>query len=632
MRFRDVLHIELCGVLLIKHLILLIPTYSIDNPPHIIMVMTDDMGFGDVHYNGGIPLTPNFDSWTGEDHTIVFHRGYSGAPLCSPTRASLLTGRTGDRDCIYSANQCSGIAAWQCSQTMPLSQRVFTAAKAVKKSNYDYQTLLIGKWHLGDFWFKDALNPHGQTNPASHPGMHGFDYWHATEGNAATTTPNCGCPAFLIDGEVQWDKCVFGHEVNKFINKPWCKTYWYPDANATNGVRNISYIVGEDYNGDMQDRRDTYYMMSIFEEYLRDVLDLSKPLFVLLWIHSPHIEYISTENYQKGCLNGTYCDLSRGFQGNKTNFTAAELDYYGTIADVDDQIGRLRQLLREYDIADNTWLYYTSDNGPQANTPGVTGGLRGRKNYLFEGGIRVPTIMEWPAIIPNGSYNISYPIYTSDFLPTVMDILNVTSDTPDWKLDGISILDVLNNPDAITTRSSPLAWNYMPNGFAYMDNDMKLVSDRYKKDEIIYLFNITADPYETNDLSRNYTELKKQLQSEFDAWYDTVLRSQMDDTKCIGDRARSYWRVWLPIVVVIVAVVVGMCCVCVLLICCGVAGLSALTCGCSDKCGCKDDDCYECCKQPDKRNKQRVDTEEEQGQLVIHEQGVDTQLTQTNKY
>ena len=108
-------------------------------------------GFGDVHYNGGIPYTSNFDSWTESDHTIVFHRGYSGAPLCSPTRASVLTGRTGDRDCIYSANQCSGIAAWECSQTMPLSDRVFTVAEAAKKSEYEYQTLLIGKFHLGDF-------------------------------------------------------------------------------------------------------------------------------------------------------------------------------------------------------------------------------------------------------------------------------------------------------------------------------------------------------------------------------------------------------------------------------------------------------------------------------------------------
>eukprot|EP01084_Bolivina_argentea_P286199 490938_1 len=427
-------------------LILFIPSYSINNPPNIIMVMTDDMGFGDVHYNGGIPLTPNFDEWTESEHTIVFHRGYSGAPLCSPTRASVLTGRTGDRDCIYSANICSGIAAWECSQTMPLSDRVFTCAEAAKKSIYEYQTLIIGKFHLGDFWVKKGLNPDGDDNKASHPGMHGFDYFHVTEGNCATTTPNCGCPAFLTNGSyglIQEQKCVLGHEKQGFMDKPWCKTYWYNNESSEIGVTNISYIVGEDYKGNYKDRRDTHYIMSVFKDYLDNKLDLNKPIFVFLWIHSPHIEYISTENYQIGCQNGTYCDLNRR-NVNKSNFTLEELDYYGTIADIDDQIGRLRQMLRDYNIADNTWLYYTSDNGPFAL--GSSGGMRGKKDDMFEGGIRVPTIMEWPAVIPNGSYNISYPIYTSDFLPTVMEILNVTSDTPNWDLDGISILDVLENP------------------------------------------------------------------------------------------------------------------------------------------------------------------------------------------
>ncbi len=303
---------------------------------------------------------------------------------------------------------------------MPLSQKVFTCAEAAKKSDYDYQTLIIGKFHLGDFWVKRGMNPNGDDNPASHPGMHGFDYFHATEGNCATTTPNCGCPAFLKNDAVVADKCDLGHYKNGFMQNPWCKTYWYGNATSPIGVTNISYIVGEDYNGDARDRRDTYYMMSVFQHYLDNILDLSKPIFVFLWIHSPHIEFISTNNYQVGCFNGTYCDLSR-MAVNQTNFTDSEVDYYGTIADVDDQIGRLRQMLRDYDIADNTWLYYTSDNGP--HDAKSSGGLRGKKNDLFEGGIRVPTIMEWPSVIPNGSYNVSYPIYTSDFLPTVMEIM-----------------------------------------------------------------------------------------------------------------------------------------------------------------------------------------------------------------
>ena len=442
-----------------------------------------------MHFNGGVPWTPNLDEWIDEDHTILFHRGYAGAPNCSPSRASVLTGRTGDRDCIYSPNICSGIAAWECSQTLPLSTKVFTVAEAAKKSKYEYQTLLIGKWHLGDFFAKSDLNLYGADNEYSNPSMHGFDHWHSTEGNAATATPNCGCPAFRVDDEIQRDKCVLGHYEERFYDDPWCKTYWFPNDTASIGVSNISYIVGEDFNGDIQDRRDTHYMMSILEQYLNDTLDLEKPMLILLWTHAPHMEYIATEQYRSGCANGTYCDLSRGeLYLNESS----SLDYFGAISSLDDQIGRLRQMLRDFDIANNTLLYFTSDNGPLPwLARSSAGGLRGHKNDLFEGGIRVPTIMEWPTGIPKGSFNISYPISTNDFLPTVMELLGVESDTPQWTLDGVSYLDVLLDPEGAGSekRSSPMGWYYVPTGFAGMDNDMKFVCVGIIKSRVIYILN-----------------------------------------------------------------------------------------------------------------------------------------------
>lgn len=494
------------------------------------------LGFGDVHFNGGVSLTPNLDEMTTADHTIVFHRGYSGAANCSPTRASVLTGRTADRDCVYDPNSnCGGIPAWECSVYFPLSPSLFTVADAVKKSGFGYQTLFIGKWHLGDFWQKTGLNDWGQDTAPSNPSMLGFDHWHATEGKVATATGNCGCPAFQIDGEVQMQNCEMGHyeeeeEALEFESDPWCGTYWFPDDTTSTGVNNISYIVGEDFNGDIEDRRDSHYMMSVLEQYLNDTLDLDQPMLILLWMHSPHIEFIATEHFREGCSDGTYCDLSR-----EDPITDSEtLDYYGTIADFDDQMGRLRQMLRDFGISENTFLYFTSDNGPQV---GNTGGLRGKKGNYFEGGIRVPTIIEWPAVIPSGSHNISYPIYTPDFLPTVMDLLGVESDTPHFALDGVSYLDVLVDPLSALTRTSPMGFNNVLSGYVWMDGDMKLVSSKglLVKGGHVYLFNVSADPWEREDLSTIYPEMFERMKSEYAAWYLGVFMSMSQDTNCIAD-------------------------------------------------------------------------------------------------
>ena len=117
--------------------------------------------------------------------------------------------------------------------------------------------------------------------------------------------------------------------------------------------------------------------------------------------------------------------------------------YYGCVTALDEQVGRLRGELRQLDVADDTLVFFCSDNGPEGNqkAPGTTGGLRGRKRSLWEGGIRVPGLVEWPARIPPASKTI-VPACTSDYLPTILDILNVTRDDA-RPLDGVSLLPLL---------------------------------------------------------------------------------------------------------------------------------------------------------------------------------------------
>ena len=137
--------------------------------PNILFILGDDMGFGDVNYNavpsrqyipgaGGRtwtpnpPRTPNIDALAASPSTVVFDRAYSGSPVCSPTRSSILSGRTPDRECIFNAEGCGQEPAWSCINPEPFPDTVFTLAEATKEAGY--ATLHVGKFHLGDFFPK----------------------------------------------------------------------------------------------------------------------------------------------------------------------------------------------------------------------------------------------------------------------------------------------------------------------------------------------------------------------------------------------------------------------------------------------------------------------------------------------
>ena len=137
--------------------------------PNILFILGDDMGYGDIGYNNNpgrqyipgagnrtwlpnAPRTPNLDALAASASTLVFDRSYSGSPVCSPTRASILSGRTPDRECVFNAEGCGQEPAWSCINPQPFPASVFTVADAVKQAGYS--TLHAGKFHLGDFFPK----------------------------------------------------------------------------------------------------------------------------------------------------------------------------------------------------------------------------------------------------------------------------------------------------------------------------------------------------------------------------------------------------------------------------------------------------------------------------------------------
>eukprot|EP00484_Ammonia_sp_Unknown_P011701 CAMPEP_0197058720 /NCGR_PEP_ID=MMETSP1384-20130603/110592_1 /TAXON_ID=29189 /ORGANISM="Ammonia sp." /LENGTH=484 /DNA_ID=CAMNT_0042493575 /DNA_START=15 /DNA_END=1469 /DNA_ORIENTATION=+ len=427
---------------------------------------------------------------------------------------------------------------------MPLPLSTFTIAEAVKKADVGYQTAFFGKWHIGDFWDK------GEGNPVSNPILNGFDYMFASEGNMPTATPNCDCEAFADTV----DTCVKGTYTRSF-----CKTYWYQNDSRSTDVQNISYKVDASYNNDARNERNTFFLITKFEEWLTNTADLSKPMLVALFIHAPHTEIVSNQAFYDGCNNGTYCKP----RADGTNYTDEELHYWGLIADIDSQIGRLRELLKVHGISNNTWLWFTSDNGAASYSPGRTNGLRGWKNDVWEGGIRVPTIMEWPAVIPDDSFVSDYPVVTHDLLPTLLEVLAVESDTPDWELDGQSILEVLETGGMLNESRKPMGFAYLGQGvsLSYIDMDWKLVenSNGCEGSECdAALYNLLDDPYEEDDLSAVYPDRFESMQDAMQDWYKSVLKSQVSDSRCIVDRLKSYWEY---VVIGIAAGIVLCCCI-----------------------------------------------------------------------
>jgi arylsulfatase A-like enzyme len=186
----------------------------------------------------------------------------------------------------------------------------------------------------------------------------------------------------------------------------------------------------------------------------------------------------------------------------------------GEIAGVDRAMGALRRGLRERGLADNTMLWFNSDNG----RPGDNKPLKGGKGGLYEGGIRVPGICEWPARVKPG--RTSVPAVTSDFYPTILEAAGVTlpKDKPQ-PLDGISLLPLLDGK--MSERPSPMGF-MSGSGTALSDNRYKLVAGK----EGQQLYDLTEDPGERNDLAGEKPEVVARMRKALDGWTASVHKSQ----------------------------------------------------------------------------------------------------------
>jgi arylsulfatase A-like enzyme len=397
--------------------------------PNIVLIMADDMGWGETGYRGHPVLkTPHLDSMAASG--LRFERFYAGAPVCSPTRASVLTGRANDRTGVLS----HGYA-------LRLQEK--TIAQALRAAGY--VTGHFGKWHL------NGLRGPGAPILATderHPGRFGFD---------------------------EWVSVTNFYDLDPLMSRMGRIEEFQGDSSEIAVSEAVKFLEGH-HAGD-------------------------KPMFAVIWYGTPHSPFRA--------LPEDKLPFSQ-LDGNSAN-------HYGELVAMDRSIGTLRQALRRLGIAENTLLVFCSDNGGLPGiAPETVGGLRGNKGSVYEGGLRVPGIIEWPAVVkPRITH---FPACTMDLFPTVADILGLPGDVMVQPVDGISLQPLLSGE--IRERRRPIPFRF-GNKAAVIDHRYKLLTDNLERGEF-QLYDLEADPREANDLSASQPDVFARLKQQLLAWNETV--------------------------------------------------------------------------------------------------------------
>ena len=390
--------------------------------PNIVLVMADDQGWGQVGYNGHPLLkTPHLDAMAASG--IRFNRFYAAGPVCSPTRASVLTGRTHVRTGVPSHGHNL------CLQEKTLPQ-------ALQKAGY--RTGHFGKWHLNGI--RGPGVPILENDP-NHPGHYGFDEWLSVT-NFFDLDP-------LMSRE------------GKF----------------------------EQFQGDSS-------MVTVAEalRFIEKQATDKQPFLAVIWYGSPHNPQRATTEDRKG------------FADKKL------ADHLGEIVGIDRSIGLLRQGLRDLKIEQNTIVWYCSDNGGLNLDPHSVGKLQGHKGALYEGGIRVPGIIEWPGHIQ--PQVTDFPASTMDIFPTFVDLLNLTNEPLLQVHDGETLVPLFQGETPKRTHSIPFCFQ---GSAALIDGPYKLLGLRSPKEIQWQLFNLQEDPVETQDLASKQPRRFERMKSEAEA-------------------------------------------------------------------------------------------------------------------
>ncbi|HHR0879280.1 TPA: sulfatase family protein [Klebsiella oxytoca] len=441
--------------------------------PNLVIILADDLGYGDLGaYGHQIVKTPNIDKLAQEG--VKFTDYYAPAPLCSPSRAGLLTGRMPFR---------TGIRSWiPEGKNVALGRNELTIANLLKQQGYD--TAIMGKLHL---------NAGGDRTDQPQAKDMGFDYRLVnTAGFVSDST---------LDNAKERPRYGMVYPTGFTRNeKPIGRAKTFSGELVSSEV--VNWL-------DKKKDNNPFFLYVAFTEVHSPLASPKK----YLDMYAPYISAYAKQ----------HPDLFYGDWADKPWRGAGE--YYANISYMDAQVGKVLDKIKAMGEEDNTIVIFTSDNGPvtrearkvyELNLAGETDGLRGRKDNLWEGGIRVPAIIKYGHHIPQGMVSET-PMSGLDWMPTLAQMMNFPL-PKDRTYDGQSIVPVLEKQ--AFKRENPLIFGIdMPfqddptDEWAIRDGDWKMIIDREGKAK--YLYNLKQDRAETLNQIGKQPEIEQRMFAEF---------------------------------------------------------------------------------------------------------------------
>jgi arylsulfatase A-like enzyme len=403
--------------------------------PNIVIVITDDQGYGDLSSHGNpILKTPNIDEFR---ERAVRLSDYHVAPTCSPTRSALLTGHWTNR---------TGVWHTIMGRSM-LRENEVTMGQVFQDAGY--ATAMFGKWHLGDNYpFRPEDRGYGEVL------RHG--------GGGVGQTPDA------------WDNAYFDgtyfHNGERESVEGFCTDVWFDYA----------------------------------KRFISSQKESGKPFLVHIATNAPHGPMHAPESF-----SAPYADLPTDVA-----------NFYGMIANIDDNVGQMRAFLDEQGLTENTIFIFTTDNGSTGGgnfEPIFNAGMRGRKGSEYDGGHRVPFFIEWPAGGITGDRDVEPIAAHVDVLPTLIDLAQIPA--PEGvQFDGTSIRGLLeghsaDDSDRILITDSqrvkdPIKWRKS----AVMTSRWRLINGEE-------LYDMDADPGQQADVADTHPDVMQRLSDFYEAWW-----------------------------------------------------------------------------------------------------------------
>ena len=414
-------------------------------PPNIVVILSDDQGYGDVSFNPAHPKevnTPNIDALARSG--VICSQGYVTGNVCSPTRAGLMTGRQQQRFGIYTAGQGGN--------GVPLDEKFFP--QHLKSGGY--VSGAFGKWHLG-------------LTEAYHPLSRGFDYFYGFMGRGA-------------------------HD------------YWNHDPEATEQFCGPIYR-----NFDITQDEEGYLTTMLTKEAVSFIhREKDRPFFAYVAYNAVHAPAQAPEE-----------DIKRYNTGVEARDILMAMLHH-----LDLGVGEIIKALKDAGVYENTIVFYLSDNGGSGAMLADNSPLRGFKQMNYEGGIRVPFLVSWPAVLSAGG-TCDVPVSSMDILATALTAAGLKPLADGKPLDSKDMMPALKGKEK--SLHDTLFWSTGDQGeWAVRAGDWKLVFIK----GVTELFNMAKDYSETTDVKSKFPEKHDELMKLYSQWLE-----QMSDP----DRGSRFW-------------------------------------------------------------------------------------------